>query len=178
MKHALSTLAVLRKILVKPMEWFLILGMTGLTLDVLWGVFSRYALGAQSRWTEELAIYLLIWISLLGASLVYGEQGHLGVDYFVKKLDSGAQKIAAICVEGLVLFFAFFAMVGGGWTMVVDTLADGSVSPALGWKLGHVYAAVPISGALIVFFAVQHSLELIADGFIQTGELEKEMSDV
>ena len=166
MKSALSCLTVLRKILVKPLEWLLIFGMAALTLDVLWGVFSRYALGAQSRWTEELAIYLLIWISLLGASLVYGERGHLGVDYFVKKMDPSAQKMAAVCVEGLALFFAGYAMIGGGWMLVMETLADGSVSPALGWKLGYVYAAVPVSGALIAFFAAGHALEL----FVASGD--------
>ena len=43
-----------------------------LTIDVLWGVFSRYALGAQTRWTDELATTLMVWVSLLGAALVYG----------------------------------------------------------------------------------------------------------
>lgn len=178
MNNAQSRLTVLRKILVKPLEWLLIFGMTALILDVLWGVFSRYALGAQSRWTEELAIYLLIWISLLGASLVYGERGHLGVDYFVKKMDPTAQKIAAVCVEGLALFFAVYAMMGGGWVLVMETLADGSVSPALGWKLGYVYAAVPVSGALIAFFAAEHAFELfVANGDELVGS-DKELSDV
>lgn len=176
MKNTLSPLSAARRILVKPLEWLLIGGMAALTLDVLWGVFSRYALGAQSRWTEELAIYLLIGISLLGASLVYSERGHLGVDYFLKKLDPSAQKSAAVCVEGLVLFFALYAMVGGGWTLVTKTLADGSVSPALGWKLGYVYAAVPISGALITLFAVEHALELVVASGAKFGA-EKESSD-
>ena len=170
MNSLLAQIYTLRKMLVKPMEWLLIAAMAALTLDVLWGVITRFCLGDPSRWTEEMAIFLLIWIALLGTSLVYGERGHLGVDYFVKKLDLSAQKLAAVCVEGLVLFFACYAMVGGGWVLVSETLADQSVSPALGWKLGYVYAAVPISGVLIVIFCIEHGLELLlSSGSDQNG---------
>ncbi len=33
---------------------FLALLMALMTLDVLWGVFTRYALGNQASWSEEL----------------------------------------------------------------------------------------------------------------------------
>ncbi|HMS67214.1 MAG TPA: TRAP transporter small permease subunit, partial [Saprospiraceae bacterium] len=33
-----------------------------MTLDVLYGVVTRYVFGAQASWTEELARFLLIWI--------------------------------------------------------------------------------------------------------------------
>ena len=150
--------------LIKCLETLLIVGMALLTLDVLWGVFSRFILGAQSRWTEELAIFLLVWLSLIGAGLVYGERGHLGVDYFVNKLDPAAGKLAAVCVEVLVLCFACYALIGGGWTLVTTTLTDGSLSPALGWKLGYVYLAVPLAGFLFAFFAIQHAITLYRDG--------------
>jgi TRAP-type mannitol/chloroaromatic compound transport system permease small subunit len=116
-KHLLGRLV---EGLVKGLEWFLIAAFLLLTLDVLWGVFSRYLLGAQSRWTEELAIYLLVWISLLGASVTYAERGHLGVDYFVGKLDPSAQRVGAVAVELLVLAFAGFALIYGGYALVVD----------------------------------------------------------
>ena len=124
-----------RRYLVKPLEYVLVLAMAAMTIDVLWGVFSRFILGAQTRWTEELAIYLLIWISLLGASLTYGERGHLGVDYFVHKLDLKAQALAAILVELLVLLFSLSGLVYGGFILVSKTLAAGQVSPTLGWPI-------------------------------------------
>ena len=48
------------KALVRVLEWLTIVLFAALVLDVLWGVVSRYVLGTQSRWTEELAIYLLV----------------------------------------------------------------------------------------------------------------------
>ena len=168
---------VYRKYLVKPLEIVLIATMAAMTLDVLWGVFSRFILGSQTRWTEELAIYLLIWISLLGASLTYGERGHLGVDYFVQKLDPKAQVLAAILVELVVLLFALFGLVYGGWMLVSKTLEAGQISPTLGWPMGYVYMAAPVSGLFFSLFAVEHLIRLI-NGSTGTDKPEEIIKDV
>ncbi len=89
--------------LVRLLEFLTIVIFAALVLDVLWGVVSRYVFGAQSRWTEELAIYLLVWVSLLGSTLAFRDQAHLGVDYFVGKLDQTARRLAAIIAELAVL---------------------------------------------------------------------------
>jgi TRAP-type C4-dicarboxylate transport system permease small subunit len=141
----------------------LVAGFGALTLDVLWGVFSRYVLGEQSPWTEELAIYLLVWVSLLGAALTYSEKGHLGVDYFVGKMDPEAQKVAALVVELIVLSFASFAFCYGGWVLVSETLTSGQLSPGLGIKMGYVYCAVPLCGAFFTLFAAEHLWRLLSE---------------
>lgn len=145
-----------KNILHRGLELSLIIIFCALTLDVLWGVFSRHVMSAQSGFTEELAIYLLVWLSLLGAALTYFERGHLGVDYFVKKLDESAQRVAAIVVELLVLAFAVVALVYGGGILVSETLSSGQVSPALGVRIGYVYVAVPLSGVFLVIACIQH----------------------
>lgn len=145
----------LRNALVRSLEIALITGFSTLTLDVLWGVFSRYALSAQSRWTEELAIYLLMWVSLLGASLAYADKGHLGVDYFVLKLDDSAQALARIVTELMVVFFAVFVLLYGGSQLVIHTLESQQTSPALGLPMGYVYLAAPISGLFFLLFSAE-----------------------
>lgn len=168
-----SIFAMFRAVLVKPLEWTLIFGMAVLVIDVLWGVFSRYALGAQTSFTEELAIYLLIWISLLGGALVFGEKGHLGVDYFVKKMDPAAQKLSAICVELVALAFSIYAMLIGGASLVSKAFQDGDTSPGSGWPMGVVYLAVPISGVFFTLFSIEHLLEIFSGTYFR--EEEKEM---
>ncbi|AUX42664.1 uncharacterized protein SOCE26_040970 [Sorangium cellulosum] len=147
--------------LIRMLEVVLIAAFVVLTLDTLWGVFSRYVIGTQSRWTEELAVYLLVWISLLGAGLAYGEKAHLGVDYFVGKMDPGAQRVAAIAVELLVASFAGFALLYGGSTLVAKTLEAKQVSPALGLQVGYAYLAVPISGLFFLLFCIENLVELL-----------------
>ena len=41
------------------LNWTLIVVVALLVFDVCWGVFSRYVIGEQTKWTEELARFLL-----------------------------------------------------------------------------------------------------------------------
>ncbi len=161
----------LKKGLVKALEVAVIILVAVLVLDVLWGVFSRYVLGAQSRWTEELATMLLIWVSLLGAAVAFAAKAHLGVDYFVSKFDPAAQKLIEGVVQILVFAFSAFALIHGGFILVSQTLAAGQLSPALGLKVGYMYMAVPISGVFICLFSVEQLVELILSKQAKAGEV-------
>lgn len=162
----------LRNFLVKSLEIFLIGAFIVLVLDVLWGVFSRYVIGHQSQWTEQLAVNLIIWVSLLGATLTYEEKGHLGVDYFVGKLHPDAQRYAAAFVELVVLFFSAYALCYGGWYLVSATLEAGQVNQML-WdvKVGYIYSVVPISGIFFILFGVEHLWEIMTG---KAGEMHPE----
>jgi len=150
----------IRESLTSVLEVLVIVVMGILVLDVLWGVLSRFVLGAQSRWTEELATMLLIWASLLGAGAAFGDKGHLGVDYFVKKLHPDAQKTMTVVATLVVGFFAGAVMVYGGYELVSKTLASGQVSPAMGLPVGYVYLAVPISGLFILLYCVEDLMQV------------------
>jgi TRAP-type C4-dicarboxylate transport system permease small subunit len=142
---------------------FLTIALFGaLVVDVLWGVVSRYWPGIPpSDWTEELGIYLLAWVSLLGSALTYRDRGHLGVDYFIAQFDPAARRVAAVVIEVCVLGFALFGLCYGGYRLVADTLASGQLTPVLQWRTGYLYLSVPISGVFFVLFAVEHLLEPI-----------------
>lgn len=141
------------------LEAVLICAVVLLVLDVVWGVFTRYVIGEQAKWTEELARFLLVWVSLLGGAVAFGIKGHLGVDYFVGKFDPEVRKVMAIFSHTVVLFFAFSIFVWGGCRVVSDALAMEQMTPALGLKMGHVYLALPISGVFMVLFAIENLVE-------------------
>ncbi len=146
---------------VRALEIFTLSLFGALVLVVLWGVISRYMPGIRpSDWTEEIAIYLLMWISLLGAAITYRHYGHLGVDYFVGKLDPAAQKWVAVIVELATLSFASFALVYGGGRLVWEALATSQVTPFLQMKVGYLYSAVPICGLFMAGFAIEHLSKL------------------
>ncbi len=144
---------------VRGLELLTILLFAALVLDVLWGVLSRYWPGiVPSDWTEELGIFLLVWVSLLGSALTYREHGHLGVDYLVAKFDPAARRLTGVVVEICVFVFAAFALCYGGYLLVWETLAAGQLTPVLQWKAGYMYIAVPLSGFFIAAFCIEHLL--------------------
>lgn len=171
----------------RVLEFALILAVAALVGSVVWGVITRasgdivasYSGGSetgiwawlpngQAQWTEELAKFLLIWVSLLGGAVAFGRGSHLGVDYFVGKLDRSASQWSRMIVHVVVLFFAIGVLVVGGVQVVSNTLAMEQTTPVLGWKMGHVYLALPISGVFIALYTLDSAFETL--GAIRRGD--------
>jgi len=131
---------------------FLTLLMVLMTLDVLWGVFTRYALGSQASWSEELARFLLIWIGILGAAYASGQKMHLAIDLLSPKLSGSNAKYMHLLIKGLIILFAFLVLVVGGMRLIYISQALGQTSPALRLPMSVVYGVVPISGLLIIYY--------------------------
>lgn len=132
-----------------------------LVTDVLLGVFSRKILGDQIRWTEELARFLLIWISFLGGAIAYIDDKHLGVDLLVDRFELQARRLSRVVTHGLVFAFSLFAMGVGGTKLVIDRFDAGQLLPALQIDKAWFYLAVPISGYLIALFALGNVIALL-----------------
>jgi len=156
-----ARLRVIKDGLTRGLELLIIVTMALLVVDVVWGVFTRYALGEQTKWTEELARFLLVWVSLLGGALAFRTKAHLGVDYFVNQLHPDARRLTAVVAHLVVLFFAGAVLLLGGASVVSEALALEQTTPALGWKMGYVYLALPISGFFVVLYTVDNLMETL-----------------
>lgn len=127
-----------------------------LVADVTWQVFSRHVIGQSNSFTEELARFALIWLTVLGAAYLNGKQAHLAIDVFLQKLPPEKKIRRKVIIECFMLAFALIIMVVGGINLVYITLHLGQTSPALHVPLGVVYSIVPISGCFIIFFSLYH----------------------
>lgn len=138
----------------KYLGYFLVLLMMVMTLDVLWGVLTRYVFGSQADWSEELARFLLIWIGLLGAAYAAGQKMHLAIDLLMPKLDEGKQRSLAIFINSLVILFAFAVLVVGGFRLIYLTQLLGQLSAALRIPMYLIYMVIPISGLLVIYYKI------------------------
>lgn len=152
---------ILRKRVDKVLELALILLSSVLVVDVLWQVLSRYILSSPSGFTDELAGFLLIWVSVLGAAYVAGKQEHLAIDLLLQKSKPTNQKRLIVIINIFILLFSLAVMVIGGAWLVVTRFQFGVVSAALQIPLGYVYMVLPLSGLLIVYY----SIEIIRNNF-------------
>jgi TRAP-type C4-dicarboxylate transport system permease small subunit len=131
-----------------------------LTLTVLWGVFTRFCLGRQAEFTDELARVLLVWVSMVGAALAFGAKAHLGVDFFVSKLHPEARKALSLLVQMITAVLAVTVFIGGGWELSCSQM--GQQLPTLPISRGIVYASIPLGGILICLFALENAARIIA----------------
>jgi TRAP-type C4-dicarboxylate transport system permease small subunit len=157
-----------RRGFLRSLEILLMLMVAVLTLTVLWGVFTRFVIGHQAEYTDELARVLLIWVSMIGGALAFGEKAHLGVDYFVGKLDPEARKILAIFVQVIILLMAVVVFIIGGWSLAMGQM--GQKLPTMPCMTrGMVYLSIPLGGIFILLFAIENMVSLIQTPADQIG---------
>lgn len=155
----------IKKVLDRSLELLVMVVVAVLVVDVLWQVFTRFILKNPSTWTEELAVFMLIWVSLLGAAVALNRGAHLGIDYFVGKLSPMKRLYTEVFVFLCISIFSLTVMMLGGIDLVTSTLELQQLSPALGIKVGYVYLAVPISGFFLVLYSVIGLVERLVQLF-------------
>ncbi len=128
--------------------------MAVMVLNVLWQVFTRFVMSNPSSFTDELARYLMIWVGVLGAAYISGKNRHVAIDVLSNKLSVKKQKKLAILVHTIIILFALLVLVIGGLRLVYITAVLNQNSPALQIPLAVVYAVIPLSGLLIIYYKI------------------------
>ena len=127
-----------------------------MTVVVFLQVLYRYVFAQPLQWSEELARYLFVWLSILGATLAVQKKGHFGLDFFYKMTSGRFQRIVKIPVYllmGIVIFVILFQ----GIILVQKTALQ--ESPAMGISMGWAYASLPVGGALMAIHLIALSLK-------------------
>ena len=141
----------------------------GMTIVVLLGVFFRYVVRQPLSWSEEVARYLMIWAASLAVSVCIMRREHLGITFLISRLPYAVQKVIAVLVNLLVLWF-LWVLTKFGYAMAIEGKAQ--LSPILAeygitmiWSL----SAIPVAGALAM---VQTFLQILIDIFGKKEELD------
>ncbi len=145
----------------KILEVFLVILTSALVLDVVWQVASRYLLANPSSFTDELAVFLLIWVGMAGAAYVKGKNEHLAIDILPDKLQPQNKNRLLVFINFLIIIFSITVMVIGGAWLVYTRFQMGQVSSALQVPLGYVYSIVPVSGLLMIYYSIDDIINLI-----------------
>ncbi|GAB4372058.1 MAG: TRAP transporter small permease [Kiloniellaceae bacterium] len=92
----------------------------GIVLVLFWALagvvflqfFSRYVLNDSIGWTEEIARYLLVLVTFVGAALAVRKNSHIAVEFFYRYLPGAAGRTCSTLVDLLrVGFFAAAAWI-------------------------------------------------------------------
>lgn len=130
-----------------------------LVVVVTWQVFSRQVLSDPSTWSEEAARYTFVWLGLFGSALVFSERGHIAVDFLVRKFPKPLMRATLIFVQLTIIALAAIVFVYGGWKYIQQS--SGQQLSALPFNVGQMYVVMPITGMLIIWYAVTHLIEAL-----------------
>jgi TRAP-type C4-dicarboxylate transport system permease small subunit len=126
----------------------LIMLVVAMTVVVFLQIFFRYVLGQPLYWSEELARYLFVWLSILGAALGLQKSGHFGLDILFLRLPEKGRRFTKVLIHllmGVVILFIFIQ----GVTLVQKTALQDS--PAMEIPMSWAYACLPVGAALMAF---------------------------
>ncbi|WP_407188667.1 TRAP transporter small permease [Bradyrhizobium centrosematis] len=133
-------------------------GLLVIVVIVFYQVFGRYVLNSSPTWTENLALVLILYVTLIGAAVGVRDAGHIGMDSLLVMLPDHAREKIELAIHVLVAVFGI-AMAYNGWILGASV---GTVKiPNLG--LPEVVRYVPLiaSGLLIVSFSIEHIIALL-----------------
>ena len=114
-------------------------------------VLYRYVLAQPLHWSEELARYLFVWLSILGATLGLQKRGHFGLDVFFQMFPRKMKQSMGFFIYFLMGIVIFVILVQG-ITLVEKTAPQ--ESPAMGISMSWAYACLPVGGALMAIHLV------------------------
>jgi len=130
-----------------------------MTIVVAIQVLCRYVFNYSLFWSEELARYLLVWLSFLGASVAYRRKAHPGIDIFQKKMPDGLQKISTGIVY-LASLSLFVVMIFYGWRFAYFVRLQ--ISPALYLPKWIIFSIVPLSGLILMIHGLNFFMQEFA----------------
>ncbi len=144
--------------------WALILCLGAMTAVVFANVSLRYLTNESIPWADEVARYLMIWMTFLGAGLVLRHGGHVAITNLQEGLPGPAQRGLRILIVLLLLgFFAFMMWVGREYMLRMQFQKTPATRISFIW----IYAAMPVGFGLLIVH-----LLLTAKAFVTAGRHE------
>lgn len=119
-------------------------------------VFFRYVLNHSLFWSEELARFLLIWLTFLGATAAYYRKIHPSIDILTIRLPAKIQRLSKLGVHLISAFF-FCIMIYQG--CLFSIFVKNQISPALGIPKWLLFSIIPSSGTIFLIHCFRFVVE-------------------
>ncbi|MDQ3189803.1 MAG: TRAP transporter small permease [Pseudomonadota bacterium] len=110
-------------------DWIAFVFFWALSFVIFLQFFTRYALNDSASWTEEIARYLLICVTFIGATIGVRKNNHIQVDFLYRILPAPLMRVMSILVDAARILFLGYATwltfqllmrIGGQQMSVVD----------------------------------------------------------
>lgn len=134
-----------------------ILIVAGMVACVLMGVFFRFIIPIPVAWPPEAARFLMVAVTMIGASIAIRQMDHVGITLLIDLLPFRIRGLiylfGNIMVAMFLVVFTWFS-----WRLTVE-MGPRQISSSLGVSMALAYASMPIGGALMLIQLAAASIE-------------------
>jgi TRAP-type transport system small permease protein len=135
-----------------------ITGLFVIVVIVAFQVFGRYVMNDSPTWAENLALVLILYVTLIGAAVGVRDAGHIGMESLLVLVPPAPRRKFEMLIHVLVAIFGV-TMIYNGWVLgssvATYKLANINLSEAVR------YVPLVLSGCLIVLFSIEHLIALL-----------------
>ncbi|MCU1545659.1 MAG: hypothetical protein JWP30_759 [Homoserinimonas sp.] len=148
----------------KALCWIVAAALLAISAILMIQVIARYALNSPTVWSEELAVSLFVWLTMLAIPLGLRRGEHLTLDILSKRLSPAVNRALAVVIALLTItmfvMIAYFAMklLPAGDRQLLAGIAGGLGIAA---KVSWVYLAVPVGAVFSVLFTVERAVLML-----------------
>ena len=138
--------------------YFAVAGVFLLVAVVTWQVFGRYVLNDTPTWAESLALVIVLYVTLLAASVGVRDAGHIGMESLLILLPEKPRHALEVVIHCLTAVFGVM-MVWHGGHLALSVMSY--QIPILHISEGFNHLPLVLAGGLIVLFSIEHVLALL-----------------
>ncbi|WP_040984433.1 TRAP transporter small permease [Oceanobacillus jeddahense] len=120
-------------------------------------IVAREIIYFPVSWTQEVAKYSFIWMSLIGAALGIRNLSHVSIDVIVNKLPPKIEKFIQYFIEVSIILLMTVLLVQ---SFRFSLSAAGQTSPIIGVPMSVVYVALIVFSILSILFAFEKIVKL------------------
>lgn len=158
-------------------EYFVVWSLAFMSIVVFLQVIMRYVFSDSLSWSEELARFVFLWLSWIGAAYAVKERSHFRVEMFAKMLKGNASKVFELLI--LFIWFIFsFLLTWYGTKLVIFLVDTGQFSAAMEIPMAWPYASVPAGCAIMAIRLLIEMWKIIKDCSSQDKEKIHEQIEI
>jgi TRAP-type C4-dicarboxylate transport system permease small subunit len=143
------------------MEWLTFACFTAFVISTLAQIIFRYLLLVSVPWTEELARYLCVWTTFMGAAVAVEKGSHIKIIFVQEKLPGFIRFRLLILINFLMIIFSMallkgvIVMMENTWNMYASTMP---------LRMTYVYLALFISCIVIIINLCNSTYRMLKKG--------------
>lgn len=145
------TLKKLNKGITKVLEILIVIFALIMVLSCFAQICTRLA-GIPLSWSEELARYMAVWLTFIGAAYALRKKSLAVVEILYNKLTGNNKKALFLLISALTFLFCFI-LIWYGNAFALKFM--GQQTPALKIPKGLVYYSAVVSGVVMVLFQLE-----------------------
>lgn len=118
---------------------------------IAYTVFFRFVLNDTPTWGEQLGIFCMVWIALLGSSLAIRDGRHIRMSIIEYILPAGIAKLLHKLVHLFMLLVGLVFIIDGLQLMELSSM---SIMGSLGISSSWLTLSLPVSGTAIIIMLI------------------------